>query len=95
MLKLLYKYKFQSLLHFDQNSDGRIVGFSTLPCRMYDTMIFFMRRLSDIFPIRRLSNRSVYRRLNVNRRLSDTYRSSLLQHGRRFYTYRRRLTDEV
>ena len=27
-------------LHFDQKSDGRIVGFSTLPCRMYDTMIF-------------------------------------------------------
>ena len=33
-----------SLLHFDQKSNGRIVGFSTLPCRMYDTMIFFKRR---------------------------------------------------
>ena len=33
-----------TLLHFDQKSDGRIVGFSTLPCRMYDTMIFFKRQ---------------------------------------------------
>ena len=33
-----------SLLHFDQKSDGRIVVFSTLPCRMYDTMNFFKRR---------------------------------------------------
>ena len=30
-----------TLLHFDYKSDGCIVGFSTLPCRMYDTMIFF------------------------------------------------------
>ena len=30
-----------ALLHFDQKSDGCIVGFSTLPCRIYDTMIFF------------------------------------------------------
>ena len=30
-----------TLLHFDQKSDNHIVGFSTLPCRMYDTMIFF------------------------------------------------------
>ena len=34
----------KALLHFDQKSDGRIVGFSTLPCHMYDTMIFFKRR---------------------------------------------------
>ena len=34
----------RSLLHFDQKSDGRHVGFSTLPCRMYDTLIFFKRR---------------------------------------------------
>ena len=33
-----------ALLHFDQKSDGRIVGFSTLPCRMYDTMNFFKRQ---------------------------------------------------
>ena len=33
-----------TLLHFDQKSDGRIVGFSTFPCRMYDTMIFFKRQ---------------------------------------------------
>ena len=33
-----------TLLHFDQKSDGRIVEFSTLPCRMYDTMIFFKQR---------------------------------------------------
>ena len=33
-----------TLLHFDQKSDGRIVGFSTLLCRIYDTMIFFKRR---------------------------------------------------
>ena len=33
-----------TLLHFDQKSDGRIVGFLTLPCRMYDTMIFFKHR---------------------------------------------------
>ena len=29
-----------TLLHFDQKSDGRHVGFSTLPCRMYDTLVF-------------------------------------------------------
>ena len=50
-----------TLLHFDQKSDGHIVGFSTLPCRMYDTMIFFKaslecRPLSDILLIRRLSD---------------------------------------
>ena len=33
-----------TLLHFGQKFNGRIVGFSTLPCRMYDTMIFFKRR---------------------------------------------------
>ena len=33
--------EFDTLLHFDQKSDGRIVGFLTLPCRMYDTMISF------------------------------------------------------
>ena len=33
-----------TLLHFDQKSDGYIVGFSTLPYRMYDTMNFFKRR---------------------------------------------------
>ena len=31
----------ETLLHFDQKSDGHHVGFSTLPCRMYDTLIFF------------------------------------------------------
>ena len=31
----------QTLLHFDQKSDGRHVEFSTLNCRMYDTSIFF------------------------------------------------------
>ena len=41
-----------TLLHFDQKSDGRHVGFSTLPCRMYDTLVFFeasetYRRLRD------------------------------------------------
>ena len=41
-----------SLLHFDQKSDGRHVGFSTLPRRMYDTLVFFeasetCHRLSD------------------------------------------------
>ena len=30
-----------TLLHFDQKSDGYHVGFSTLPCRMNDTLIFF------------------------------------------------------
>ena len=47
-----------SLLHFDQKSDGRIVGFSTLPCRMYDTMIFFKRRklVVGICRSRRLSD---------------------------------------
>ena len=30
-----------TLLHFDQKSDGGHVGFSTLPCRMYDTLNFF------------------------------------------------------
>ena len=29
------------LLHFDQKSDGYHVGFSTLLCRMNDTLIFF------------------------------------------------------
>ena len=32
------------LLHFDKKSDGYHVGFSTLPCRMNDTLIFFNRR---------------------------------------------------
>ena len=27
--------------NFDQKYDGRHVGFSTLLCRMYDTLIFF------------------------------------------------------
>ena len=41
-----------ALLHFDQKSDGRHVRFSTLPCRMYDTLVFFeasetCRPLSD------------------------------------------------
>ena len=35
---------FVALLHFDQKSDGRHVGFSTLLCRMYHTLIFFKRR---------------------------------------------------
>ena len=44
--------QFPTLLHFDQKSDGRHVGFSTLPCRMYDTLVFFeasktCHRLSD------------------------------------------------
>ena len=30
----------EALLHFYQKSDGRHVGFLTLPCRMYDTLIF-------------------------------------------------------
>ena len=33
-----------TLLHFDQKSDDSSVGFLTLPCCMYDTMIFFKRR---------------------------------------------------
>ena len=33
-----------TLLHFYQKSDGRHVGFSTLPCRMYDTLVFYKRR---------------------------------------------------
>ena len=33
-----------TLLHFDQKSDARIVGFMTLPYRIDDTMIFFKRR---------------------------------------------------
>ena len=41
-----------TLLHFNQKSDGRHVGFSTLPCRMYDTLVCFeasetWRRLGD------------------------------------------------
>ena len=31
----------QTLLHFDQKSDGGHVGFSTPSCCMYDTLIFF------------------------------------------------------
>ena len=33
-------FTYTSLLHFDPKSDGRHVGFSTLFCRMYDTLIF-------------------------------------------------------
>ena len=39
-----FEWTVRSLLHFDQKSDGNIVGFSTPPCRMYDTMNFFKRR---------------------------------------------------
>ena len=55
------------------------------------------RRLSDIFPIRRLSDSSIYRRLNINRRLSDGgefffFKTTLT--GRRFTKENRRLTKE-
>ena len=39
LARMKFEY-FKALLHFDQKSDGRHVGFSTLPCRMYDTLIF-------------------------------------------------------
>ena len=38
---------FVALLHFDQKSDGRHVGFSTLPCRMYDTWIVISIRITQ------------------------------------------------
>ena len=56
-----------------------------------------LRRLSDIFPIRRLSDSSVYRQLNLNRWLSDGgdfffFKTTLT--GRRFTKENRRLTKE-
>ena len=65
-----------TLLHFDQKSNGRIVGFSTLPCHMYDTMIFFLSVGGVLSVIRHLTNPSVKRHLSLllvicKRRLSD------------------------
>ena len=100
---------FITLLHFDQKSDGRIVGFSTLPCRMYDTMIFLsvgvfssvIRHLSNLSVKRQFSLPSVKYKSSIKRRWRKkkiknyTYRPSLLQHGRRFTNDTRRLMDRL
>ena len=56
-----------------QRPNCRIFDTSLSHVRHYDFFLASMalRQLSDIFPFRRLSDSSVYRRLNVNRRLSD------------------------
>ena len=66
----------QALLHFDQKSDGRIVGFLTPPCRRYNTMNFLsVGGFSSI--IRHLFNPSVKRQLSLP---SVKCKSSVIRH---------------